>query len=130
MPNEHLSTPSVPNQLPRTSPDFAYFRQVDALVALGSTQANAAPVVSGSGTFVSVTGADGTKGIVLPPVTTVGQEYMVKNVDNAVLKVYPASGGVINTLSADAAISVAARAPATFVAVSSTTWYTIPLLPS
>lgn len=130
MPNEHLATPSLPNALPRTSPDFAYFQQVDTLAALGSTQADGAPIVSGSGSLVAITAADATKGVVLPASPTVGYVVEVKNVDNAVLKVYPAVGGTINVLSANGAISLAARVTAKFVATSSTQWYTMPLVPS
>jgi hypothetical protein len=130
MPNEQFATPSLPNALPRTSPETAYFRNVETLAATGSTQTDAAQIVSASGALVTVTAADATKGVRLPPITDVGQEYVVKNVDNAVLKVYGSTGGVINTLSANAAISMAARTVATFTAVNSTTWYTLPLLPS
>ena len=130
MPNEQFATPCLPNELQRSSPEFAYIRNVEALVATGSTQTDAAAIVSASGALVAVTGADATKGVRLPPITDVGQEFTVKNVDNAVLKVYGATGGIINTLSANAAISMAARTVATFTAVNSTTWYTLPLLPS
>ena len=130
MPNEQFATPSLPNELPRQTPEYAYFRNVEALAATGSTQTDAAAIVFASGAHITVTGADGTKGVRLPPITDVGQEYVVKNVDNAVLKVYGATSGVINTLSANAAISMAARTIATFTAINSTTWYTSPLLPS
>ena len=130
MANEHLATPPVPNSYPRTSPEFAYFANVETLAATGSTQADAAPIVTASGGFVTLTAADGTKGVVLPPSPTAGYVIEVKNVDNAVMKVYPATGGTINVLSANAAISLAARVTAKFVATSSTQWYTMPLLPS
>lgn len=130
MPNNHLNTPSVPNALARTTPDFEFYQNVDTLAATGSTQADAAQVVTASGGLVTATAADATKGIVLPPSPAVGYVVEIKNVDNAVLKVYPAVGGTINVLSANAAISLAARVTAKFVATSATQWYTMPLLPS
>jgi predicted RecA/RadA family phage recombinase len=101
---------------------------VEAVVAAGSTQANGTAIAATT-SVASVTAADGTKGVILPT-GSAGKIVIVKNVDNAILKVYPAGSGVINTLSASAAISMAARTIAAFVAVDSTTWYTLPLLPS
>lgn len=97
-----------------------------AVVATGSTQADATSLAEG---LNAVTAADATKGVKLPT-AKIGMQVIVKNVDNAVLKVYPATGGTINVLAGDAAISMAARTPAIFVATSATQWYTIPLLPS
>lgn len=101
---------------------------VEAVAAAGSTQANGTAIAATT-SVAAVTGADATKGVILPAASA-GKVVIVKNVDNAVLKVYPAGSGVINVLSASAAISMAARTIAAFVAVDSTTWYTLPLLPS
>lgn len=101
---------------------------VGSAVAAGSVVGDAGAVPAGA-TFVLATGADATKGVILPALGA-GQYVVVKNVDNAVLKVYPASGGTINVLSANAAISMAARTIATFIASSATQVYTQPLLPS
>jgi predicted RecA/RadA family phage recombinase len=104
-------------------------RLVTATVAAaGSAQGDAGAIPAGA-TFVLATGADATKGVILPALAA-GQMCVVKNVDNAVLKVYPASGGTINVLSANAAISMAARTIATFIGASATQVYTLPLLPS
>lgn len=99
---------------------------VTAVAAAGSTAADAAALAEG---FNLVSAADGTKGVILPTAVP-GMRVEVKGSANAVLKVWPASGATINALSADAAISLAARAPAVFVATSSLQWHTIPLLPS
>ena len=100
---------------------------VNAVAAAGSAQGDAGAL--GQGLSV-VSAADGTKGVVLPTAVA-GMTVYVKNTAAAVLKVYPASGGTINALSANAAISLASGAtPAIFVASSATQWYTIPLLPS
>jgi predicted RecA/RadA family phage recombinase len=98
------------------------------VAAAGSVQGDAAAIPAGK-TFILATGADATKGVILPALGA-GQYVVIKNVDNAVLKVYPASGGTINVLSANAAISMAARTIATFIGSSATQVYTSPLLPS
>lgn len=102
----------------------------EAVAAAGSAQGDATAVGATTG-FVHATGADATKGIKLPAATA-GKTLVVKNSDaaNAVLKVYPATGDAINALSANASISMAAKTSAVFVALDTTTWYTVPLLPS
>lgn len=99
------------------------------IAATGSTQANAAQIVTGSPCFVLVTAGDGTKGVILPAAAA-GLEVTIKNGAAAILKVYPSGAGVINALSASAAISMAANTCATFHCYDGTTWYTSPLLPS
>lgn len=100
--------------------------QYETVAAAGSTQGDATAM---SADFVLVSAADATKGVILPaPVA--GRVLMLKNNANAVLKVYPATGGAINALSANGAISLAALVGAVFVASSTTQWFTIPLLPS
>lgn len=103
---------------------------VASVAALGTNQGTAAPILGG---ITVVTAADGTVGVILPtPVTPFGEVLLVKNIDvaNAILKVYPAGSGIINALSASAALSMAAKTSALFFATSATQWYTIPLLPS
>ena len=95
------------------------------VAATGSTQGDAAALSDG---FNVVTAGDGTKGVVLPA-PTAGRVVYVKNGAAAILKVYPPSGKVINALSADAAISLAANVAPIFIS-DGTKWYTIPLLPS
>ncbi len=104
---------------------------VQAPAAAGNAQGNGTAVTAASPALVHATGADGTKGIVLPAAAA-GKVYFVKNADaaNAILKVYPASGDAINALAADAAISMAAKTACVFVALDATTWFTFPLLPS
>lgn len=100
---------------------------VAAVTAAGSAIGDAAALSNGLNV---VTGADGTKGVILP-VAVPGMQVYVKGVTAGVLKVYPQSGSTINALSASAAISLATGAtPAIFVASTATQWYTIPLLPS
>lgn len=98
------------------------------VAATGSDQSGAAAIATG---ITLVSAADATKGVKLPAAAA-GLICIVKNRDseNAILKVYPNTSDVINALSADAAISMAAKTSAIFVAYDATTWYTIPLLPS
>lgn len=100
------------------------------LAAAGSTITDATQIGVKSPALVTVTGADGTKGVKLPKASP-GKTFTVKNVDNAVLKVYPyEAASLINVLSAGAAISMAARTCATFHCASTGQWYTCPLVPS
>jgi predicted RecA/RadA family phage recombinase len=98
------------------------------VAATGSAQGDAAAIADG---FTLVSAADGTKGVKLPAAAA-GGLCIVKNADaaNAILKVYPDTGDAINALGANAALSMAAKTSAVFVAFDATTWYTIPLLPS
>jgi hypothetical protein len=82
--------------------------------------------------FNLVTGADATKGALLPTPYD-GMEVIVVNSDaaNAILKVYPTTGKAINAIAANGAISMAAKASAIFKYLASTgIWYTIPKVPS
>ena len=100
---------------------------VTAVTAAGSTIADAAQLSQGINV---VTGADGTKGVILPTAVP-GMQVIVKGVTAAVLKVWPKTGATINALSASAALSMTTGAmPLTFVATSSTQWYTLPLVAS
>jgi len=97
------------------------------VAAAGSAQGDAAALIEG---FNIVTGANGTVGVILPTAVA-GMEVIIKGTTSGVLKVYPAGSGIINALSASAAISLASGViPAIFVASSATQWYTIPLVPS
>ena len=80
------------------------------VVAAGSNQGNATLIVYN---FTSVTGADATKGVILPTTST-GKLIVVSNIDAFTLKVYPPSGGKINRGSANAAITMAANTTAFF----------------
>jgi hypothetical protein len=71
----------------------------------------------------AVTGADGTKGVVLPTAVD-GISISVINTDTTnLLKVYPATGAAINSLSANAAYSLQPGESAVFSATSTTQWY-------
>lgn len=98
------------------------------VAAAGSAQGDAAAIATG---ITWVTAADGTKGVKLPAAAA-GLVCFVKNDDtaNAILKVYPNTDDTINALSADAALSMAAKTACMFVCYDGTAWFTVPLLPS
>lgn len=96
------------------------------LAAAGNSQGTAAAIVTAT---VAVTGADSTKGVLLPTPTVLGQEVTVVNtVSGQTLKVYPDSGGTggtINGGSANAAATLASAKGATYVCtgLSPTAWW-------
>ena len=96
-------------------------------VATGSTIADAAPT---TGDFMFVTGADGTKGVLLQAILP-GEINVIKNTANAILKVYPNSASIqINGLGAGNPISMAAYTCCDFIGATATQVYTNPLVPS
>lgn len=99
---------------------------VAAVAATGSTQGNAAALSEGLNV---VSAADGTKGVVLPTAVA-GMTVIVKNTAAAALKIYPATGGTINALSANAAYSITNLTSTLLVASSATQWYSVPLVAS
>lgn len=72
----------------------------------------------------AVTGADGTKGVMLPQCRAGDPGVWVINTDatNA-LKVYPYTGGQINALGTDAALSLAAGQAMFFAPFTAILWY-------
>ena len=90
------------------------------VAAAGNSQGTATAIQGG---LSIVTGADGTKGVVLPT-PKVGELIIVLNASEAsVLEIWPASGGEINTALPDASFSVAAMGLFIAVATSATQWY-------
>jgi hypothetical protein len=96
------------------------------VAAAGTNQATAAAVSDG---FTLVSGADGTKGVVLPAAIA-GRTVILKNNTAAVLKVWPASGDGINAITVDSNFTMTNLTACMYVAYDSTTWYSIPLVAS
>lgn len=91
----------------------------NAVAANGSTQGTAAAL---TGALNVVSGADGTKGVILgTPAASVTIQVYNATATNG-LKVYPHSGGDINDGTQDAAITIEGKTLATFVGLDSTTW--------
>ena len=99
---------------------------VAAVAATGSAQGDAAALVEGLNV---VSAADGTKGVKLPTAVA-GMVVIVKNTAGAALKIYPATGGTVNALSANAAYSITNLTSTLLVASSATQWYSVPLVAS
>lgn len=96
------------------------------VAAAGSVIGDAAAVYEG---FTCVTGADATKGVLLP-VGVPGMVVELKNIAAAVLKVWPRTGAQINAVAASTSMSIAASVSVRLVCKTPTQWYTFPLLPS
>lgn len=84
------------------------------IVAAGNSQGTATACAVKGCAIVLVTGADGTKGIILPAVQPAGslpKILVIKNQDsdNAILKIYPATGEQIDALGANNAYSLTAK---------------------
>lgn len=95
------------------------FADVATVAAAGSAQGDAAALTAGVNV---VTGADATKGVILPAAVA----GLTIEVYNAVaangLKVYPATGDDINDGSANAAVTIEGKTLARFVALDTSTW--------
>jgi predicted RecA/RadA family phage recombinase len=93
------------------------------VAAAGSTAGDAAAITA---QYTRVTAADGTKGVILP----VGVANLLMVVENSVagsaLKVYPDTGGTINSESANVAVSVGGGQRALFIATAALTWVVAP----
>ena len=96
------------------------------VAAAGSTQANATQIATG---FTLVSGADATKGILLP-LASAGATCVIKNNAAAVLKVWPSSGDAVNAIAADSNYVLASLTSTLLVAYDNVTWYSVPLLAS
>ena len=98
------------------------FDTVSAVAAAGSVQGDAATLGDG---ISYVSGADGTKGVILPGASA-GRLRMVYNTHATNgLKVYPASGDDINDGTANAAVTIEGKSLAIFAGLDGATWAAI-----
>lgn len=95
---------------------------VGTLAAAGSAQGDAALLVN---SFTSVSGADGTVGVILQDEPTGTQRWVYNSVATNGLKIYPATGDTINGGSANAAITIEGKTLALLVKVDGTNWAVI-----
>ncbi len=89
--------------------------------AAGSTQATATAITK---TFNEVTTVSANQGVRLPT-PEAGEILMVANQGANTLNVYPDTGHTINSLAADAALSVATDTRKLFFAVTTSKWYSL-----
>jgi hypothetical protein len=127
----NTGTKASPTWTQLTIAGGAGLNSAQSVAAAGSVQGDAAAITASAPGNILGTGANATKGIILPAAVA-GAIYNIKNADaaNAVLKVYPAGTDTINALSASAAISMAAKTSAVFMCVTAGSWLTLPLVPS
>jgi hypothetical protein len=93
-----------------------------AVSAAGTTQGTATGLVSNINNVTVVTAA--AAGVRLPTAVA-GMRILVRNSDSAdVLSIYPATGGTINALAANAAFTIIAGATIELMATTATQWYT------
>lgn len=119
------------NQLGAIGTPVGRYRDVQALAAAGSVIGDAGAITVNSDGHVTVSAADGTKGVRLPQPDADGYVVHVKNNAAAVLKVWPHGATAINALSASAAMSIASLVTATFTwDATAAKWFSSPLLPS
>jgi hypothetical protein len=93
-----------------------------AVSAAGTTQGTATALVSNINNVTVVTAA--AAGVILPTAVA-GMRILIRNSDSLdTLSIYPATGGQINALGANAASTLAAGLTTELVATTSTQWYT------
>lgn len=93
---------------------------VQTVASAGSVQGDAASLTGG---FNTVTGADGTKGVILPPAVAGGPPVYIYNaVATNGLKFYPATGDTLNGGSANAALTMEGKTLAVCYPVDATNW--------
>ena len=93
-----------------------------AVSAAGTTQGTATALVSNINNVTVV--AVGATGVILPTAVA-GMRILVRNSDSAdTLSIYPATGGTINALAANAAFTLAAGSTTELMATTATQWYT------
>jgi hypothetical protein len=90
------------------------------IVAAGSTQGTATALTTQFNVVSSVAASTG----VILPTAVAGMRITVFNTGVNALNVYPATNGIINALSANAAYSVAVGTAVDFCAYSTTQWFT------
>jgi len=93
-----------------------------AVSAAGTTQGTATALVSNiNNVTVVATGATGVR----LPTAVAGMRILIRNSDSAdTLSIYPATGGTINALAANAAFTLAAGSTIELMATTTTQWYT------
>jgi uncharacterized protein with beta-barrel porin domain len=91
-------------------------------IALGTNSANAAVLPAATASTYPTTGANGTVGVRINAADQItGRFLIVGNGAQAILKVYPPTGGTINGLAADAAYSCVSGSSPWFYCLNQTT---------
>ena len=104
-----------------TSSGYIIRSVTTGISAAGLTQGTATAITKEINIVATVSSGQG----VVLPTATAGMVIVITNTSANSLNVYPASGGAINALAADAAFSQASKATIQFIAPTSTQWYTV-----
>jgi hypothetical protein len=110
--NKTLTTPVL---------NSAVVNNNNAVSAAGSTQGTATALTVDYNVVTTVASSTGVR----LPTATAGRRIVIVNKGANTLSIYPATGGAINALSANAAIQVAANGSIELMASSTTQWYAI-----
>jgi hypothetical protein len=110
--NKTLTTPAL---------NGAVVNNNNAVSAAGSDQAGATALTVDYNVATTVASSTGVK----LPTATAGRRIIIVNKGANTLSIYPATGGTIDALSANAAIQVAANGSIELMASSVTQWYSI-----
>jgi hypothetical protein len=89
--------------------------------AAGTTQGGAAALTT---SFNTITTVGSGSGVALPAAIK-GMRVVIVNLGANTLKIYPASGGAIDSASTNAAVTLTVNTGVTFEASSTTQWYTV-----
>lgn len=100
---------------------FVAYGVSQAVTAAGSTQATATLLTRPISNVPTVPANAGVRF----PTATPGMRLVVRNASATLLRVYPASGGQINTLGANTGFQLEGSATIEFIATSATQWYTL-----
>lgn len=96
--------------------------EVESIAPAGSTQTDATAITK---SVAVVTGADGTKGVILPEPRVNLHVIVYSATATNGLKVYPHSGGDINDGTSNAAVTIEGKTRGDFLCVDGTTWAAI-----
>lgn len=94
---------------------------ITAITAAGSAQGDGPITDAAAGTFINVTGGDGTKVVTLP-VVAAGFQCELYNNSGSNLPIFPGTSGTINGGSADASVTIATYTTARLVNLDGTNW--------
>lgn len=95
-----------------------------AAVTAGTTQ-DLEHATALTAAVVRVTTGNANDGVILPAGCSEGQEVWVFNLSAVALKVYPQTGGSINSATASAAHTHAASKPGIYRSIGSESWVTV-----
>ena len=104
----------------------AFSLGAQTVAAAGSDQAGGGAISATGGATVIATGADNSKGVRLPLLAdcAVGQQFFImNNLSNKTLEIYPGSGDAVNVSSDDTAITIAADTILLCIKMDAAEWF-------